>query len=610
MGMMMMGGGPATSKKLDRVTVRRVMGLFAPYRAKVYATLGVVLVAVCFGIFPPWFLQLIIDKGFAEKDLGFITRFSLLTLLATVVGAGLTLLYGYWSVEVGQKIMVDIRNKLFSHLQGMSLGFFTGTRTGEIQSRLSNDVTGVQGVVSDTLTDVISNVAVVLTTCIAMFLFDWRLTLLTLAVVPFFAIVGGRMGEKMRVVRTGSQEQIAELNAMMQESLSVSGVLLTKTSGRRDTIQAKFAKENELLAKWQIKQQVIMYLFMGLIRLIFSLVPALIYWLAGYLMIRGSGNITVGTLVAFTALQTRMFFPLTGLANAQVQVISSFALFDRIFEYLDLKQEITDRPNAQSLEPAAVAGRVTFENVRFRYEASQAEDTLKSVSLTAEPGQLIALVGPSGAGKTTLTYMIPRLYDVNEGAVKIDGIDVRDLKTASLGEIVGAVTQETYLVHSSIRENLQYAKPDATDAEIEEACRAGAIWDHISSLPEGLDTVVGERGYKLSGGEKQRLAIARALLKNPRILILDEATSSLDTYSERLIQESLNRLMAGRTTFAIAHRLSTIVNADQILVLKDGEIVERGKNAELLALNGVYAKLHREQFGVQVIEDTELAPSP
>lgn len=341
---MMMGGVDRPTKKLDRATTKRVLGLFRPYRKTVFATLGVVLIAVLFGLLPPWFLQIIIDKGFANKDLGLITKFSLFTMVATLAGAGLTLLYGYWSVIVGQRIMVDIRNQLFGHLQGMSLGFFTATRTGEIQSRLSNDVSGVQGVVSDTLTDVISNIAVVLTTCIAMFLFDWRLTLLTLAVVPFFAVVGGYMGEKMRVVRKGSQEQVAEMNAMMQESLSVSGVLLTKTSGRRDTIEAKFAKENELLASWQIKQQVLMYLFMGLFRLIFSLVPALIYWMAGWLMVSGSGNITVGTLVAFTGLQARMFFPLTGLASSQVQVISSFALFDRIFDYLDMKQEITDRP--------------------------------------------------------------------------------------------------------------------------------------------------------------------------------------------------------------------------------------------------------------------------
>jgi len=597
---MQMGGGPPT-KKMNKETVRRVMSAFSPYKATVVATLAVVMVAVLFGLLPPWFLQIIIDKGFQHKDLGLITRYSAYTFVATIAGASLTLLYGYWSVVVGQKIMVDFRNRLYSHLQGMSLRFFTATRTGEIQSRLSSDVSGVQSVVSDTLTDVISNLAVVVTTAIAMLMFDWRLALLTFAVVPFFAVVGAKMGEKMRVVRKGAQEQVAEMNAMMQETLSVSGVLLTKTSGRRDTLQAKFAEENEKLAKWQIKQQVIMYLFMGLIRLIFSLVPALIYWLAGFLMVRGSGNITVGTLVAFTGLQSRMFFPLTGLANAQVQVISSFALFDRIFEYLDMEQDIVDRPDAKPLPPAEVKGAVAFNNVFFRYADEAEAHTLTDISFEAKPGDLIALVGPSGAGKTTLTYMIPRLYDVESGSVSIDGLDVRDIQLESLGQIVGAVTQETYLVHASIRENLQYAKPDATDKEIEEACRAAAIWDHISSLPEGLDTVVGERGYKLSGGEKQRIAITRALLKNPRILILDEATSSLDTTSERLIQDSLNRLMAGRTTFAIAHRLSTILSADMILVLEDGKIVERGKSDELLALDGLYAKLYREQFGSEAV---------
>jgi ATP-binding cassette, subfamily B, bacterial len=333
-----------------------------------------------------------------------------------------------------------------------------------------------------------------------------------------------------------------------------------------------------------------------MIRIITQIIPALIYWLAGWLLTRGDTNVSVGMLVAFSAMQTRMFFPLTGIMGLQVELMGSFALFDRIFEYLDMPHDIQEKPDAKALPQGTVKGEVTFENVGFKYESSSEDWTLKDVSFTAKAGQLVALVGPSGAGKTTVTYMIPRLYDVDSGSVKIDGQDVRDIALEDLKAIVGMVTQETYLIHSTVRENLKIAKPDATDLELEEACRFAAIHDHIASLADGYDTVVGERGYKLSGGEKQRLAIARAILKNPPVLILDEATSALDTQSERLIQNSLNSLMKGRTTFAIAHRLSTILSADLILVVKDGVIAERGKHAELLALNGLYASLYQEQF--------------
>jgi len=587
---------PKRDRASDRAITKRVIALFSPHKKLVILTCAAVLIAVVLGIAPPILTQILIDEGLQKKDLGVTMTYSLWTLVSVLAGAGMTLVYGYWGVVVGQKIMVDLRGQLFRRLQQMSLRFFTATRTGEIQTRLLSDVAGVQTVVSNTITDQVSNIAIVISTMAAMIWVDWRLTLLSFAMVPVFAVVGQRVGDFARDVRKGTQEQTSELNSMMQESLSVSGILLTKTSGRADIIRSKFDVENEKLAGWQVKSAIIMYLFFGMIRLITQLAPALVYWLAGWLLIQqGDTSITIGKLVAFTVLQTRLFFPMTGLMSAQVEIMSSFALFQRIFEYTDMELDIKESPKAEALLPENVRGRVEFRNVMFSYE-KEGGQTLSHISFVAEPGQLVALVGPSGAGKTTLTYLIPRLYDADAGTVLLDDRPVEDIKLDSLATIVGAVTQETYLLHTTIRENLQVARPGATDAELITACKAAAIHDHIASLPEGYGTIVGERGYKLSGGEKQRLAIARAILKNPRILILDEATSALDTHSERLIQASLSELMKGRTTFAIAHRLSTILAADQILVLEAGQIVERGTHPELLKLGGLYSRLYNEQF--------------
>lgn len=595
---MMPSAGPSgPPKPVDREIVRRVLALFKPYRTEVIKTCVAVLIGVLLGLVPPYFIQIIIDQGLQQGHLDTIIRYSILMILAVLAGAAMTLLYGYWSVIVGQKIMCDLRNQLYTHLQSMSLRFFTSTRTGEIQTRLISDVGGVQTVVSNTITDQISNIAIVLSTLAAMFWLDWRLTLLSVGMIPFFTVIGKSVGEYARKVRTGTQEQTGELNSMMQETLSVSGVLLTKTAGNQDVLFTKFDRENRELAKWQIKSAVVMYLFFGMIRLITQLAPALVYWLAGWLMIsQGDTSITIGKLVAFTGLQVRLFFPMTGLLSAQVEIMSSFALFERIFQYLDLPRDIQESPNAVTLAPTEIQGRVEFRDVTFAYEPGADHPTISDVNFVAEPGQLVALVGPSGAGKTTLTYFIPRLYDPDGGAVLLDGRDIKSIRLESLAQLVGAVTQETYLMHTTIKDNLRVAKPSATDDELKEACRMAAIHDHIDRLPDGYDTVVGERGYKLSGGEKQRLAIARALLKNPRILILDEATSALDTHSERLIQASLASLMKGRTTFAIAHRLSTILAADQILVLDKGRIVESGGHQDLLAKNGLYAKLYHDQF--------------
>lgn len=586
----------AEQKKFDKVTMKRVFGLYNPHRAETTVMLITVAIGTLLGLVSPFFVKIIIDQGLQKKDLGVITTYSILTIIITLLAAAVTMLYGYQSVIIGQKIMRQLRNDLFTHLQGMSLRFFTSARTGDIQTRLISDVGGVQNVVSNTFVDALSNIAIVVSSLITMFWLDWRLTLLAISLIPVIGFFGKLVGEMSRDIRKGVQEKTSDLNSMMQENLSVSGALLGKTIGRADVLAEKFDIENQELAGWQVKASVLQYAFFGMFRIITQIIPALIFWLAGWLLTRGDQNISVGMLVAFSGLQTRMFFPLTGLMSLQAELIGSFALFDRIFEYLDMKHDIQEKQGATALPKASIAGRVSFNGVGFKYDQESPDWTLENITFEAEAGQLIALVGPSGAGKTTVTYMIPRLYDVDAGSVAIDGIDVRDIALEDLKAAVGMVTQETYLVHTTVKENLRIAKPDATDQELIEACKLAAIHDHIDSLDEKYDTVVGERGYKLSGGEKQRLAIARAILKNPPILILDEATSALDTTSERLIQNSLNTLMKGRTTFAIAHRLSTILNADQILVIQDGRVVESGKHAELLAKRGLYEKLYTEQF--------------
>ncbi len=609
------GGGESPPKKIDPATIKRVFATFAQYRMLLAGIVVLVLLSAALGILPPYLLRLLIDNGLLKENFPAIIRYSVGTGVAQLGSTLCGLGYGYLSVLLGQRILRDLRQRLFKHLQGMPLSFFTQTRTGEIQSRLLNDVTNVQSVMSDTVAGILSNGATVLSSLVAMSFFDWRLTVMSVGLLPLFAVIASRIGAMAGIVRKEGAVLNASLSATMQETLSVSGVLLVKTSGRQEYTLDRFAEDNEKFTQNSVKSQMIMRVFFNLIRLSFSLTPVFVYALAGYLIVeQGDRHLTIGTIVGFTALQAALLFPLTGLLSVQAELYSSLGLFERIFEYLDMKQAITDAPDAVTLAPSDTRGRVTFENVTFRYEESQESPTLTDVSFDATAGSFVALVGASGAGKTTLTYLIPRLYDAEAGRVLIDGTDVKNIKLDSLGKIIGVVTQETYLVHDTIRENLRYGRPDANDEQLIAAAQAAAIHDHIASLPEGYDTVVGERGYKLSGGEKQRIAIARALLKNPPILILDEATSALDTRSERLIQDALANLSKGRTTFAIAHRLSTILAADQILVMDKGRVVERGTHAELLAAGGAYEKLYAAQFrsaapsGQNTENPTDLVP--
>ena len=632
----MMGGHPGFELKegeqpLRSANVRRVVSLFRPHKSKVATATVLVLITAMLGVVNPLLQVRIFDDIFAPavngRTVTGVFGFSGLKLLVLYVGIMVVvpilssligILQTYITTVIGQGVIQELRNRLYRHLQAMALKFFTDTRTGEIQARLSSDVAGVQTVVTDTFTSIVSNVAILLTTVVAMWLLSPALTVLSLCLVPLFILLTTRVGNIRRNISSETQKTVADLSALVEETLSVSGVLLTKTFGRQKTSTARFERENSRLARLFIRQQMVGRGFMALIGTFFSISPALVYLLAGYLLFGNHGRpvsmpligtISVGTLVGFTTLQSRLFFPIGQMLQVQIEVTGAFALFDRVFDYLDMTHDIKDKPGAVVLRPEDVDGEVEFRDVSFSYVGKDGAQALSEVSFRGEAGQLVALVGPSGAGKTTTTYMIPRLYDVDKGAILIDGHDVRDLQLESLGELIGVVTQETYLFHDSIRENLLFAKPDATDEELLEAIEASAIGDRVRELPAGLDTVVGERGYRMSGGEKQRLAIARVFLKDPRILILDEATSALDTHSERLIQAAFAKLMQGRTTVAIAHRLSTILRADQILVMDHGRVVEQGTHAQLVNRGGLYGRLYLEQFASDT-DSLELVPVP
>jgi ATP-binding cassette, subfamily B, bacterial len=569
-----------------RANLRRIVRLFTPYRLRLGAVSILIVVSAILGAASPFLLREVFDVAIPEQREWLLTVLVGGMIAIAIVTGALGVVQTLLSNQVGQRVMHDLRAAVYRHLQRLSLAFFTRTRTGEVQSRIANDIGGVEDVVTSTATSVASNVTTVVATVAAMFLLDWRLALFSLALLPVFVWMTRRVGEQRRRIAMTRQESMASISSLVQESLSVSGILLGKTMGRGAELAGRFETESERLADLEVRSRMAGRWMMASIQTSFSVMPALVYWFGGLAVAHGSDAITLGTLVAFTTLQARLFFPIGSLLGVSVDVQSSLALFDRVFEYLDLDIDIQE--GKRELE-RPIRGEVGVDGVWFRYD--EAPWTLEDVSFEVPAGSTTALVGETGSGKTTVGYLVARLYDATEGAVTIDGVDVRDLSFDSLSDAVGVVSQETYLFHASVRENLRFAKPEASDEEIEAAAAAAQIHELVSTLPEGYDTVVGERGYRFSGGEKQRIAIARTILRNPPILVLDEATSSLDTQTERAVQVALERLAEGRTTIAIAHRLSTIRDADQIVVLDRGRVAEIGMHEELLARGGRYAAL-------------------
>ena len=568
------------------VDPRRILRLFRPYTGRLVVVGLLIAVSSLVGLGSPFLLRGIIDNALPHKDTGLLALLALgmigVAVVSTVVGVYQTLL----STTIGQRIMRDLRVAVYAHLQRMSLAFFTKTRTGEVQSRIANDIGGMQAIVTSTATSIVSNATVVVGSAIAMLAMDVRLALLSFVLLPGTVWINRRVGAMRRRLTTERQHRLALMTSQVQESLSVSGVLLGRSMGRSPELTERFAGDASGLADLEVRSQMAGKWQQSTISITFAAVPAVTYWLGG-LALAGGSTVSIGTLVAFTTLQSSLFNPLNALLRTGVQVQSSLALFARIFEYLDLPVDIVESPSPVALP--GVRGDVRFSGVSFAYEPGA--PTLIDVSLEVPAGSTLAVVGATGSGKTTLGYLLGRLYDADSGSITIDGVDVRDLSLSALSSTVGVVSQDPYLLHASIAENLRFARPDATDDELVRAARAARIHDLIASLPEGYDTVVGERGYRFSGGEKQRLAIARTVLRNPPVLVLDEATSALDTRTERSVQAALDELSAGRTTVTVAHRLSTVRSADRIAVLDRGRVVELGSHDELLALGGRYAEL-------------------
>ncbi len=574
------------SRQRDR---NRILGLFRPYRGRLTAVLLLIVFTAGLSMLQPFLLRDALDVGIFGHNSTVLTETVLGMIAIAIISAVSSVWQTYISNVVGQQVMHDLRAAVYHRLQRMSLAFFTKTRTGEVQSRIANDIGGLDNVVTTTATTIAQNATTVIAAIIAMCLLDWRLALISLVFVPLFVWLTRRVGKMRRKITSEQQRQLANLSALVAESLSVSGIMLGKTMGRGADLADRFTGESKDIADLEVRSRMAGRWLMSTIQMTFAIQPAIIYWLAGRSFV---GPISIGTVVAFTTLQTRLLFPIQSLLGVGAEVEASMALFDRIFEYLDLPIDIVEASDPIELAPRELLGEVRFEDIWFRYGADgDGAWTVQGIDLVVPAGTRTAIVGETGAGKTTLGYLVARLYEPQRGRLTIDGVDIRRVSLASLAASVGVVSQETYLFHASVRENLRFARPEASDAEIEEAARTARVHDLIASLPDGYDTIVGERGYRFSGGEKQRMAIARTVLRNPPVLVLDEATSSLDTQTEAAVQAELERLAEGRTTITIAHRLSTIRDADQIVVLDGGRIAERGSHEELLERGGLYAAL-------------------